>query len=681
MSSQVPEVKLKALANFPASVIGRTGIDVTKEGGKFYLDLDYEKFQITPTVPAQDMPNSYNLIWNEERQDFAKVPFALQASPGVASLGGHTGALAIGDGLTFTGETLEATTGIVYTPPWAGSLPRTLQSIFEESISVLDFIPEEKWAAIFDYTSTDDLHPYLQAAADAAAEKGMVVTVPPGLYCSSAAIVHKSSTTDGFVPGMRWHGTGMTFGNLNVGTIFKVLNSNVSLFSLKQNTVARKYTENSEFFNFTVVQDSAGLSNIAAIELVAAYQVTIHRISALGGPRIVLAQFQPDIDPGLSDVYQCYAVDVDEVFATGCNNWPIEFSQGQSPGAYHIRRAFLTGNAGGGIYLTTGQSIIEQCNLQNNGTFGDGSGGIRFDTAEGPSQVPVLMHNEVQENQNFNFRFTRVHALRMEGNRSIGHLYASTANSADRWSGSTAPVPAGYVARPPVHFIVGGDINQECTLFDIKQTVVRLWESTVTAITIFSFGNADAINYGRITGTDWQIQRDSPPHNNVTLFSSGFDQLPIYAEGQASNLFNVVLASSPILKCVVEATKTAASAISGVVIFDTEARDTHAAYDTTTGIFTVPYSGQYKFKGQIGVPTAAGATGVVLQLINIGAGSAVRESRTWITTDLATATVAFDFTINAIAGDRFQINGSVTGTGRNNVAGALYNFLEIESMV
>lgn len=101
-----PEVKLKALVNFPANVVGRTGITVVKSSPNYFLDLDYTGFQITPTVAAPDIPNSYNLIWDEVKHTFAKVPFALQSPAGVSSLGGQTGAIALENTLLMTGSTL-----------------------------------------------------------------------------------------------------------------------------------------------------------------------------------------------------------------------------------------------------------------------------------------------------------------------------------------------------------------------------------------------------------------------------------------------------------------------------------------------------------------------------------------------------------------------------------------------
>lgn len=104
--TDIPEVKLKGFVNFPVQAIGRTGITVVKSSPNFYLDLNYAGFQITPTVSVGDMPNSYNLIWDEVKRTFAKVPFALQATSGVSSLGAQTGAIVLENTLVMTGSTL-----------------------------------------------------------------------------------------------------------------------------------------------------------------------------------------------------------------------------------------------------------------------------------------------------------------------------------------------------------------------------------------------------------------------------------------------------------------------------------------------------------------------------------------------------------------------------------------------
>lgn len=131
--SDLPEVKLKSLVNFPINAVGRTGITATKDAGRIYLDLNYADFQITPTVSVGDMPNSYNLIWNEETETFAKVPFALQATAGVASLGELTGDIVIDGTLETTGQSLGVVGGATLfktrAAAIASSLPATVTSI------------------------------------------------------------------------------------------------------------------------------------------------------------------------------------------------------------------------------------------------------------------------------------------------------------------------------------------------------------------------------------------------------------------------------------------------------------------------------------------------------------------------------------------------------------------------
>lgn len=105
----LPEVKLKAKVNWPILATGGTAVTVNRNGGTFTVDLDYDKIQITPTVPAQDMPNSYNLIWDQVKKTFAKVPFALQATSGVSSLASQTGAISIDSSLQMVGSTLKVT--------------------------------------------------------------------------------------------------------------------------------------------------------------------------------------------------------------------------------------------------------------------------------------------------------------------------------------------------------------------------------------------------------------------------------------------------------------------------------------------------------------------------------------------------------------------------------------------
>jgi len=78
-----PDLKIKALVNFPAEAVGRTGINIVKQDGRFYLDLNYQDFARVSSLPPADLPNLYSLFWNVAKQQFVLVPIALVGTGGV----------------------------------------------------------------------------------------------------------------------------------------------------------------------------------------------------------------------------------------------------------------------------------------------------------------------------------------------------------------------------------------------------------------------------------------------------------------------------------------------------------------------------------------------------------------------------------------------------------------------
>jgi hypothetical protein len=79
----LPKVKLKTVVNFPSNVSGRVGIDVEREGGVFYLDLDYEQFAPPVAIlPPQDVPNLNTLLWDQVRDSYVLTPISLLTGGG-----------------------------------------------------------------------------------------------------------------------------------------------------------------------------------------------------------------------------------------------------------------------------------------------------------------------------------------------------------------------------------------------------------------------------------------------------------------------------------------------------------------------------------------------------------------------------------------------------------------------
>lgn len=119
--TDLPDVKLRALVNFPVAVTGRTAIDIEKVNGRYFIDLDVSDLVQNPTISAGDLPSSRLLVWNSAANTYQTVPAALAVTAGVASIDGHTGALDIGEGLQFIGDTLESSVKGEVEVSWFGT--------------------------------------------------------------------------------------------------------------------------------------------------------------------------------------------------------------------------------------------------------------------------------------------------------------------------------------------------------------------------------------------------------------------------------------------------------------------------------------------------------------------------------------------------------------------------------
>ncbi|WP_340667845.1 hypothetical protein [Bradyrhizobium ottawaense] len=67
-------IRLKVLPKFPAKLTGRAGIDVTKQNGEYFLDLDYSDFPQIGAVPAGTI---YALIFDPATAQYSQLPISL----------------------------------------------------------------------------------------------------------------------------------------------------------------------------------------------------------------------------------------------------------------------------------------------------------------------------------------------------------------------------------------------------------------------------------------------------------------------------------------------------------------------------------------------------------------------------------------------------------------------------
>ena len=64
-------MKVKVVPRFPAQVLGREGIAVTKQNGIYYFDLDYADFPPQSSIPAGMSP--YQLMWDPVSNSYILV--------------------------------------------------------------------------------------------------------------------------------------------------------------------------------------------------------------------------------------------------------------------------------------------------------------------------------------------------------------------------------------------------------------------------------------------------------------------------------------------------------------------------------------------------------------------------------------------------------------------------------
>src|SRR5215472_19112470 len=80
-------MKVSVLPRFPAQVIGRTAITVTKASGIYNFDIDYSKMLPVTSLPAAPL---YTLVWNSDTNQYI-----------LASLGSFTYVEAPNDTFTY----------------------------------------------------------------------------------------------------------------------------------------------------------------------------------------------------------------------------------------------------------------------------------------------------------------------------------------------------------------------------------------------------------------------------------------------------------------------------------------------------------------------------------------------------------------------------------------------------
>jgi hypothetical protein len=67
-------IKFKVLPRFPAQVIGREAITVTKQNGIYYFDIDYSNLPLVSSIPPGATP--YTLVWDPVSSQYLLIPLS-----------------------------------------------------------------------------------------------------------------------------------------------------------------------------------------------------------------------------------------------------------------------------------------------------------------------------------------------------------------------------------------------------------------------------------------------------------------------------------------------------------------------------------------------------------------------------------------------------------------------------
>lgn len=229
-------------------------------------------------------------------------------------------------------------------------------------------------------------------------------------------------------------------------------------------TGASMYHYGSEISGISIVQAS-GRSNLNGILLTAAWYTNIVQTSVTGMTiNGLTVPLRPDISP-ISDYYQGFAVRVLQSQFNGNVRDGVDFAGGQSPGNYIISQSFAANNGRCGIHSTTGQCRVEQNVVVGNGSNGTLSGGILFDSAEGPSMVAQITQNEVQDNYNWNLALLRSRGAYVARNRFLSAPH-SAAQGGSRISG-------GAYMRPMYGVNLGSGATNEVYDCIFEQNLFR----------------------------------------------------------------------------------------------------------------------------------------------------------------------------------------------------------------
>lgn len=179
---------------------------------------------------------------------------------------------------------------------------------------------------------------------------------------------------------------------------------------------------------------------------------------------------------------------------------------------------------------------------------------------------------------------------------------------------------------------------------------------------------------------NFDIQLNSGDFIDLRFNTSGTYNGGVLTTGQAACKICIkrisgpaVIAASESVNCAVTGTTTAMTGSMATLINPTKVFDTHSAYNTSNGVYTIPISGKYRASGVLATGATVGLLALTLQAVQSGSASVTRLLGAMPSKDsTSTQKVCSGSTLfTCLAGDTIVFQGS---EGNSNAAAAISHF-------
>jgi hypothetical protein len=212
----------------------------------------------------------------------------------------------------------------------------------------------------------------------------------------------------------------------------------------------------------------------------------------------------------------------------------------------------------------------------------------------------------------------------------------------------------------------GSAWNFKCPVAGLYQVSASLLSATGTGTCyVYKNGVNTSCNVGSVVTTAWATGTviiqcnagdtlDIRPGTSVTLFNTGENRIYIQRlSGPA-----VITATESVNACYTNSAAGTTIAVSAATIpYTNKVFDSHSAYNTSTGIYTVPVSGKYLVTASFLTATVTLSTTQFIEVSLVQTGSVSRSQRTRTLGNGASNTYAINYVaeFNCLAGDTLYI--------------------------